>query len=242
MKRIWLSLIAAAVLAVAAFAPAAAQDTVTIDMNEVDDSGQSGSANITTDGEQVTVAIEIDAGEEGVPQPAHIHEGSCDDLGDVAYPLDSVEDGESESTADVGMDELLPGEYAINVHLSEDQMDVHVACGNLPLIGGAPDDEGEGEEEEADDEEAEDDESADDEDEEEADDEEAEDDETAEDEGDDTDDAEDAADDEDDAQEVAPAAGSIAGPDAGASVTIMLLLSGAALAGGLLLRRQVVRA
>lgn len=143
MKRFWLTLVAAAVLTVSAVAPAAAQDTVTIDMKEVDGSGQVGSADITTDGDQVIVSIEIDAGEEGVPQPAHIHEGTCQDLGDVAYPLDDVEDGVSESTADVSMSELLAEEYAINVHLSEDEADTYVSCGNLPLIGGGSDD-GEG--------------------------------------------------------------------------------------------------
>jgi hypothetical protein len=249
MKRIWVSLVAAGLLAIAAIAPATAQDTVTINMQEVDDSGQSGSADITSDGDQVIVSIEIDPGPDGEPQPVHIHEGSCQELGDVAYPLEDVVDGVSESTADVSMSELLPGEYAINVHLSEDQMDVHVACGTLPLIGAAPDDDAAEEEE--------DDTATDDEDDAVTDDE---DDAVADDEDDavvdDTDDAvaddsddmvedddEAVVDDEetDDAEDLVPATGG-AGMSAESAVVMMTLLSGAALGTGLLVRRRFSQA
>lgn len=268
MKRIWLTMIAAAMLTVAAVAPVAAQDTVTIDMKEVDDSGQSGSADITTDGEQVTVAIEIDAGEEGVPQPAHIHEGSCQELGDVAYPLNPVEDGQSESTADVSMSELLAGEYAINVHLSEDDLETHVACGTLPLIGGGQDEAADDEEEDAaedeDGDEASDegDEATEDDDEgaaeddgeaaENGDDEAAEDDEdtAAEEDEEAGEDEEPAAEGDDDAageddeevDEVAPATGSLNDPGAGAAVSIMVLLASGALGAGLIVRRRASQA
>ena len=70
MRRVLMPVLAAGLLAIAAFAPAAAQDTVTIDIREVDGSGQFGSADITTDGEQTIVALDIVPGDEGVPQPA----------------------------------------------------------------------------------------------------------------------------------------------------------------------------
>lgn len=247
MKRFWLTLVAATVLTVSAVAPAAAQDTVTIDMKEVDGSGQAGSADITTDGdEQVIVSIEIDAGEEGVPQPAHIHEGSCQDLGDVAYPLENVEDGVSESTVEVGMSELLAGEYAINVHLSEEEAGTYVSCGTLPLIGGGSDD-SEDEAAEEDDESSEedgDDQAAEEDEESTTDDEASEEDgvdqAAEEDEESTTDDDEAAAENEegDDAAEVAPATGSLGDPGSGAGIGMMLLLGGGALGAGLLIRRR----
>lgn len=246
MKRIWVSFVAAAFMTVAVFAPAAAQDTVTIDMQEVDESGQSGSADITSDGEQVTVSIEIDAGPDGQPQPVHIHEGDCRNLGDVAFPLEDVVDGVSESTADVSMSELLAGEYAINVHLSEDQMDVYVACGTLPLIGGGPSDDDSDEAAEEEDEEAsEEDEATEDDDEavEEDDDEAAEEDDDAATEDDDeaAEEDDDAAteDDEDDeaAEDLVPATGG-EGMGAESAVMLMTLLSGTALGAGLLVRRR----
>lgn len=83
--------------------------------------------------------------------PAHIHEGSCDALGEAAYPLDNllnVSESATTPTAqpamehadevftsvtavDVSLDDLLAGAYAINVHLSADAMDTYVACGDI---------------------------------------------------------------------------------------------------------------
>ena len=244
MKRIWVSLVAAALLTVAAIAPAAGQDTVTIDMHEVDDSGQSGSADITSDGDQVIVSIEIDAGPDGVPQPVHIHEGNCRDLGDVAYPLEDVVDGVSESTADVSMAELISGDYAINVHLSEDEMDVHVACGTLPLIGGPSDDDADDavEDDDAEATDDEDDAVTDDDDDAVAED----DDEAVADDDDDMveEDDEAAMDDEeeaDDAEDLVPATGG-AGMGAEGAVVLMTVLGGAALGTGLLVRRRFAQA
>lgn len=216
MRRVGLSLLAAGLLAIIAVAPATAQDTVTIDMKEVEGSGQSGSADITSDGEQTIVTIEIEPGEEGVAQPAHIHDGTCNDLGDVAFPLDDVVDGASESTVDISVSDLIAGEYAVNVHLSEDEIDVYVSCGTLPQFGGG-EDEGEGD---ADQEEADDEDSADDE---EADDEEAADDEASEGE---------------DEEAIVPATGSTGGMSTESGVVLLTLAAGALLGFGVLVRRR----
>ena len=102
-------------------------------MEEIDDSGISGEAELTTDEDGNTVVvIQID-GAEG-DHPAHIHEGTCNELApNPEYPLEDVDkDGFSESTVeDVTLDDLLDGEYAINVHLSEEEIGVYVACGNI---------------------------------------------------------------------------------------------------------------
>ncbi len=230
MKRIWISVVAVALLSIAALAPAAAQDTITIDMNEVDDSGQSGSADITSDGDQTIISVSIDPGEEGVPQPAHIHDGSCAELGGVAYPLEDVVDGESETTVDVTITELIQGEYAINVHLSEDEMGVNVACGTLPLIA-APDDDDAVEE---DDDAVEEDDDAVEEDDEVV----EEDDEVVEEEDDAVVDDDEA----DDAEEMVPAAGSTGGLGPEAMVLMMTLAGSAALGTGLLVRRRFAQA
>ena len=93
------------------------------------------------------------AGGDGGPHPAHIHSGTCDDLGDVVHPLADVaaptgeeagaagEEGGaagghpvklSEGThLDVPLQELLDGEHAINVHLSADEIDEYIACGDV---------------------------------------------------------------------------------------------------------------
>lgn len=79
------------------------------------------------------------------PHPAHIHSGSCAQLGDVVVPLTDVAapmgDMKGAATAhpvtlsstevDMPLDELLSGEYAINVHESADNIGVYIACGDI---------------------------------------------------------------------------------------------------------------
>lgn len=91
-----------------------------------------------------------DAGD--ATHPAHIHAGTCADPGDVAVPLADVADPAAEpgaevrgaaaarpvegsfTTVDVPLDELLAGPYAVNVHLSAEEIGTSIACGD---IGGA---------------------------------------------------------------------------------------------------------
>ena len=83
---------------------------------------------------------------EAEAHPAHIHSGTCDQLGDVVYPLADVTypTGEQMGTAgghevkisevnhiDVPLQDLLDGEYAINVHLSAEEIGTYIACGNI---------------------------------------------------------------------------------------------------------------
>ena len=81
--------------------------------------------------------------------PAHIHSGTCDELGDVVYPLADVAtlSGEEMGAAnghpvkvsevnhvDVPLQEIIDGGHAINVHLSAEEIGTYIACGD---IGGA---------------------------------------------------------------------------------------------------------
>ena len=84
-------------------------------------------------------------------RPAHIHSGNCVDLGDVVAPLTDLTEpaGQSEGQAKRAMaaessftnvpltlDAILADDHAINVHLSADQIDTYIACGE---IGGVRD-------------------------------------------------------------------------------------------------------
>jgi len=66
-------------------------------------------------------------------QPAHIHEGSCgDDLNpEPAYGLTNVDDGSSETTVEISVDDLMSGDYAINLHMSADDLETYTSCGNI---------------------------------------------------------------------------------------------------------------
>lgn len=100
-----------------------------------------------------TFAEDATPGPTLVALPAHIHEGTCETLGAVAYPLTDValapladeEAATSEdpamlhaddvltsvTTVDVALADLLSGEYAINVHESAEQIDTYVSCGEI---------------------------------------------------------------------------------------------------------------
>ncbi len=89
-----------------------------------------------------------------VSHPAHIHTGTCDQLGDVVFPLSNVgvpasADGTptaagatagaqdaipayvSVSQLNVSLDDILAAPHAINVHESEQNIQNYVACGNI---------------------------------------------------------------------------------------------------------------
>jgi plastocyanin len=88
--------------------------------------------------------------DEAEAHPAHIHSGSCADLGDVVYPLTDITPigGDTERTGaasaipvegsttvvDTPLQDLVDGDFAINVHLSADEIGTYIACGD---IGGA---------------------------------------------------------------------------------------------------------
>ena len=90
-----------------------------------------------------TIAAQDDADE---AHPAHIHSGTCDQLGDVVYPLGDIAapSGEEMGAAgghlvkisemnhvDVPLQEILDGGHAINVHLSAEEIGTYIACGNI---------------------------------------------------------------------------------------------------------------
>jgi hypothetical protein len=91
-----------------------------------------------------------DAGE---AHPAHIHAGTCAELGDVVAPLSDVVAAEgawsgpesaipvqfSESTVDLPLEEIIAGGHAINVHLSAEEIDTYIACGDIGGVVRTPD-------------------------------------------------------------------------------------------------------
>lgn len=110
------------------------EGVVTVEINEQNDSGETGMATLTQVDGEVVVSLSTQGYTEGIQQPAHIHLGSCPDVGAVEYPLTNVVDGESETTLEVTMDELESGlPLAINVHKSVPEVSVYTACGDLEL-------------------------------------------------------------------------------------------------------------
>jgi CHRD domain len=98
------------------------------------ESGQSGTATLDpNDDGTLNVTIEL-SGDQDEPQPAHIHDGSCSDVGDVVAPLNDVVDGTSTTeNIEFSLDDVAsldnPG-YAIDVHHSH-LLTTSVACGDI---------------------------------------------------------------------------------------------------------------
>lgn len=107
------------------------QAPVTVELQEQNDSGKSGQATLTPDGQQTRVALELE-NPPSTPQPVHIHEGTCEELNPVPeFPLENLTDGTSETVVDVPLSDLQEGEFAINAHASPDDLETYVACGDI---------------------------------------------------------------------------------------------------------------
>jgi hypothetical protein len=91
-----------------------------------------------------TPVSEADRAEEA--HPAHIHTGTCAELGEVVVPLldvtvpaDAVREGAetahpvkiSQTHVDMPLQEIIDGGHAINIHQSAEEIDVYIACGDV---------------------------------------------------------------------------------------------------------------
>ena len=79
------------------------------------------------------------------PRPAHIHTGSCDEVGEVVAPLQDLTAPVGDALGQTGavtaetsftpvpltLDQILAGEHVVNVHLSADEIDTYIACGEI---------------------------------------------------------------------------------------------------------------
>lgn len=102
-------------------------------LEEQNGSAQSGTALLTTVGDQTRVVLDLQS-RSATPvaprQPAHIHRGSCEKLDPTpAYGLNDVKDGKSTSTVNLRLADLIDDPVVINVHESAENVERYVACG-----------------------------------------------------------------------------------------------------------------
>ena len=138
MKK--LSMIAVLIAALAALSLGSSRAAehvaeLTIQLNEQNGSGESGTATLKyVSASDFTVTVNLKGGGAAMaePQPAHIHKGSCANLDPKpTYPLTNVVNGASDTTVMADMDQIVNGGYAINVHKSAAEAGVYVSCGDL---------------------------------------------------------------------------------------------------------------
>lgn len=111
---------------------AADGDSVTVTLSEQNGSGMSGTATLTEQGGKTTVTLNLTGDTSSVEHPAHIHMGTCATLDPKPkYPLSNVVNGQSETTVDATIADLLASPHAINLHKSKDEISVYIACGDI---------------------------------------------------------------------------------------------------------------
>jgi hypothetical protein len=106
--------------------------TRTLAFRTLNDSGVTGTVTLTElAAARTQVVIAVDPA--GNPDmPAHIHPGTCDALvPQPRYALASVVDGASTTEVPAGFAELLTGDVAVNLHKSNDELEVYTACVEL---------------------------------------------------------------------------------------------------------------
>lgn len=105
---------------------------VGVSLTAQNNSGQEGTVTLKDVEGKTLVTIKLAGAPKGSLEPAHIHTGACPEPGAVKYPLTNVADGNSETTLDVKLSDLMANpNLAINVHKSQAEIKTYVACGNL---------------------------------------------------------------------------------------------------------------
>jgi hypothetical protein len=145
LKLVQFVSLAVSLVAFASLMPAmavAAQEspeTITIALAEYQDSGVSGWATLTGEGDGVAVQMAVEGDQVTGDQPTHIHTGTCENFDpNPTFPLTTIvldplsADGVSQtSVPDVSLDELLSGDYVILVHKSMDELTNYFVCGDI---------------------------------------------------------------------------------------------------------------
>jgi hypothetical protein len=114
----------------------ALDDNISVKLEAMNNSGQTGSATLMPEGDKTKVVILLSNAPAGVAQPAHIHLGRCDNLDKAPkWQLEAVKDGKSTTLVPASLDTILKDKVAINIHKSAAEAQIYVSCGNIiPLM------------------------------------------------------------------------------------------------------------
>ncbi len=109
------------------------QGPITVTLNPQNNSGESGTATLTSVGtNQTKVDVTVTGQPAGVDQPEHIHTGTCANLNPTpTYPLNNLVNGKSSTTVNVSLSTLLASPFAINGHKSATDINTYVYCGEI---------------------------------------------------------------------------------------------------------------
>ncbi|HEX8319247.1 hypothetical protein [Longimicrobium sp.] len=113
----------------------------TLQMAALGNSGITGTAQLMEHGANQTMVTVTLTGTGSGSHPGHIHSGTCDNLGAVVAPLQTVErangNGTSTSTVEVPIATVMNGQHVVNFHAGAgDNPMAPVACAQIPAQAG----------------------------------------------------------------------------------------------------------
>ncbi|HZD04821.1 MAG TPA: CHRD domain-containing protein [Longimicrobiales bacterium] len=116
--------------------PMESAEAFSITLDQKNESGVTGSATATREGDSVVVDVQVTGVSADGELPAHIHEGTCAEPGSVIAPLTSVQvtGGSGSSTTTLAADQV-PADQGtfVQVHDPDGQP---IACGDIQGEGG----------------------------------------------------------------------------------------------------------
>ena len=132
-------LVAVALAAAGALPDAAsAQQPVTVTLGPGRDANEAPGTATLTDLGGGTTRVVISVTSPDANMPAHLHADLCPGVAAIVFPLTNVVNGQSTTDVNASLADIMARAKSINLHRSPDQIQVYVACGNLPAPAGAP--------------------------------------------------------------------------------------------------------
>ena len=110
---------------------------VTFPLEALNDSGLEGVTVVATPLGSERTRIEVDGIVEGSsygggPHRIELLRGGCDDPGERVADLGAVRDEEGSGEVDLGLAELVEGDYAVTVRFVKGSSSTLIACGDVP--------------------------------------------------------------------------------------------------------------
>ena len=120
------------VIALAACSGTAAEGSRVLELQTLNGSGVTGSVTLSPAGEARTLVELTLVPNDHPDMPAHVHPGTCANLvPQPMFPLELFVNGVSRTEIPISMAELEGETVAVNIHHSNDQMQISVACVDL---------------------------------------------------------------------------------------------------------------
>ena len=117
----------------------AGHGSTVVELDPVGNSGVSGTASIVDLGMQngTQVVVQLAAGRGPGSHAAHVHQGTCAQLGPVAHPLQSISvdatgNGNRINNMSIPVMTLMDGQHVVSVHEQNGDPGAPVACGAIP--------------------------------------------------------------------------------------------------------------